>query len=111
VGTPIDYIPTSCPGGRAPHAWLKNGDSILDRFGKWFTLLKLGTTEVDTGPLEAATMAQGVPLSVVKIEEPQARALYECDLVLVRPDGHVAWRGDGLPDDVTGLALQVIGRH
>ena len=111
VGTPIDYIPTSCPGGRAPHIWLENGDSILDRFGKWFSLLKLGTTDVDTGPLEAATMAQGVPLSVVEIEEPQARALYECDLVLVRPDGHVAWRGDVLPDDVAGLALQVIGRH
>ena len=111
AGTPIDYIPTSCPGGRAPHAWLENGDSILDRFGKWFTLLKLGRTDVDTGSLEAATMAQGVPLSVLKIEEPQARALYECDLVLVRPDGHVAWRGDVLPDDVAGLALQVIGRH
>lgn len=109
VGTPIDYVPTSCPGGRAPHIWLENGDSILDRFGKWFTLLKLGGTETNTAALEEAAAAQGVPLSVVEIGDSAARRLYERDLVLVRPDGHVAWRGNAAPNDTAGLFRQLTG--
>jgi 2-polyprenyl-6-methoxyphenol hydroxylase-like FAD-dependent oxidoreductase len=109
VGTPVDYVPTTCPGGRAPHLWLEDGTSTFDRFGKWFTLLKLGATDVDSQPLEDAAIAQSIPLSVVEIEEPAARTLYERDLVLVRPDGHVAWRGDVLPDDLADLFAKVVG--
>lgn len=111
VGTPVDYIPTSCPGGRAPHLWLEDGASILDRFGKWFTLLRLGATDADTGALEAAASAQGVPFSIVEILDEAAHASYQRDLVLVRPDGHVAWRGNVPPKDAVGLMLQVTGRR
>jgi hypothetical protein len=34
---------------------------------------------------------------------------YERQLVLVRPDGHVAWRSDLLPDDAAALAELVRG--
>jgi hypothetical protein len=37
--------------------------------------------------------------------------LYERPLVLVRPDGMVAWRGDALPRDVAGLVGTVSGRQ
>lgn len=107
--SPVDYIPTACPGGRAPHIWLTDGDSILDRFGKWFTLLKFGDANADTGALESAARTHSVPLSIVEIGDEAAHALYECDLVLVRPDGHVAWRGDVLPDDAEGLIRRITG--
>ena len=36
------YTQTSHPGCRAPHAWLGDGRSTLDLFGRHFTLLRLG---------------------------------------------------------------------
>ena len=36
--------------------------------------------------------------------------IYERDLLLVRPDQHVAWRGDRLPDDPGGLLRLVAGK-
>lgn len=107
VSTAVDYIPTTHPGGRAPHIWLDDGTSILDRFGMWFTLLKFGGTEADISALERAATAQGVPLSVVEIGEPAARDLYQRDLVMVRPDGHVAWRGNAPPTNAVDLIRQM----
>ena len=49
-----------------------------------------------SGLVEAAARRR-VPLAVLDIEEPEARALYDRNLVLVRPDQHVAWRGDSEP--------------
>ncbi len=92
-----DYVPTSRPGSRAPHAWLSEGRSTLDLFGTGFTLLVFGD-KTDSQPLEAALEARGVPLRVERIELPEVTALYERKLVLVRPDGHVAWRGDAAKD-------------
>jgi hypothetical protein len=40
-----------------------------------------------------------VPLTFTTIAEPHIAALYERRFVLVRPDGHVAWRGDRMPED------------
>jgi 2-polyprenyl-6-methoxyphenol hydroxylase-like FAD-dependent oxidoreductase len=91
------YQPTAFPGARAPHVWLDNGRSILDLFGEGFTLLKFA--EVPTDALEHAAKVRGIPLQVHRIEHQQAAALYERALVLVRPDGHVAWRGDLQPAD------------
>jgi 2-polyprenyl-6-methoxyphenol hydroxylase-like FAD-dependent oxidoreductase len=107
--SPVDYVPSACPGGRAPHIWLEDGDSLLDRFGDWFTLLVLGGAQVDTAPLEQAAMVRNVPLSVVTVPDLAVRALYERDLVLVRPDRHVAWRGDALPADADAMIRQVTG--
>jgi 2-polyprenyl-6-methoxyphenol hydroxylase-like FAD-dependent oxidoreductase len=105
----VDYVPTACPGGRAPHVWLDDGASIHDRFGKWFTLLKFGTADTDTASFEAAASAQNVPLDIVDIPEPAARDLYQCRFALIRPDHHVAWRGDALPADAAALIRQVSG--
>lgn len=107
--SPIEYMPSACPGGRAPHVWLENGASIHDRFGKWFTLLKFGSPDTDTRAFEAAASAQNVPLDVVDIPEQAARDLYQCGFVLIRPDHHVAWRGDALPADASALMQQVSG--
>jgi hypothetical protein len=102
------YEQNSRAGSRAPHAWLKDGRSTLDLFGRGFTLLRFDVAPrvdalVDVGRL------RGVPIDVVTLEEPEIAALYVRRLVLVRPDGHVAWRGDALPDDVTDLIDRVRG--
>jgi hypothetical protein len=50
-----------------------------------------------------------VPLEVVSLDEPDVARAYERGLVLVRPDGHVAWRGDALPRDPLVLVDRIRG--
>jgi hypothetical protein len=102
----MEYHPTTQPGSRAPHALLPDGRSILDLFGNHFTLLRLGDDAPDTGPIERSFAERGVPLSTIGIGDPGIRSLYERALVLVRPDGHVAWRGGAVPSD----PLEVVDR-
>lgn len=109
--SPVEYVPSACPGGRAPHVWLEDGASIHDRFGKWFTLVTFGSPETDTAAFEAAASAQNVPLDIVDIPEPAARDLYQCEFALIRPDHHIAWRGDTLPANAGALIRQVSGNH
>lgn len=92
--TPDDYsiyVPTARPGSRAPHVWLADGRSMLDLFGRGFVLLAFG--DAPTDGFENAAARRGVPLRVERIADGGIAALYEFPLVLVRPDGHVAWRG------------------
>jgi 2-polyprenyl-6-methoxyphenol hydroxylase-like FAD-dependent oxidoreductase len=93
------YVPVARPGHRAPHAWLADGSSTLDLFGRGFVLLGFDAGAREAEPLIQAARARGVPLEFVTLAEPQVAALYERKFVLVRPDGHVAWRGDRIPDE------------
>jgi 2-polyprenyl-6-methoxyphenol hydroxylase-like FAD-dependent oxidoreductase len=102
------YTQTSHPGSRAPHAWLKDGRSTLDLFGRGFTLLRFpGAPAADA--LAAACGKRGVPLEIVMLDDADIATLYERNMVLVRPDGHVAWRGDRLPENVDSLVDRVRG--
>ncbi|MCC3769294.1 FAD-dependent monooxygenase [Streptomyces sp. UNOC14_S4] len=107
------YTPSSVPGGRAPHVWLDcfHGphSSLFDRFGAGFTVLRLGRDAPEGGGLRAAAEKRGVPLTVLSLDEPAVRDLYERDLVLIRPDHHVAWRGNRAPDDADALLARVTG--
>lgn len=111
--SPVAYTPSSVPGGRAPHAWIgdgrERGDSLYDRLGPGFTLLRLGPRPPDGGAFAAATAAAGVPLAVLPVPDPAVRDLYERDLALIRPDQHVAWRGNRPPDDPGELLARVTG--
>lgn len=108
--TPDDYgsyTPTSRPGSRAPHAWLSDGRSTLDLFGRGFVLLCFeGATARDVAALQDAATVRAVPLTIVPVADRKIAGLYERCLVLVRPDGHVAWRGDSVPaaDTVIDIA-------
>ena len=88
------YVPTACPGGRAPHLWLTGGRSLYDAFGFEFTLLRLGKTPPTATAFVKSASLLGLPLSVVDIATDEARELYEADLALIRPDQIVAWRGN-----------------
>ena len=106
--TMSEFTPSTVPGCRTPHLWLGNGRSLYDAMGPEYTLLRLDRT-IDTGPLQCSATAQGVPLSVLDLEGDEASALYDRKLVLSRPDQHVAWRGDALPDDLDGLVNLIRG--
>ena len=101
--------PSARPGTRAPHCWIGEGRSTLDLFGRDFVLVRFGVPDADVAPLVAAAAARGVPLDAADVDSDAAAALYEKPLVLVRPDGHVAWRGDALPDDAAALVDRVRG--
>jgi hypothetical protein len=101
------YRPTAFPGARAPHVWLRPGRSTLDLFGDGFTLLNFA--DQPTQALEAAAAQRGVPLNVHRFAHPEASALYGKPLALVRPDGHVAWRGDSAPQEPLALIDRVRG--
>lgn len=103
---PVTYTPTARPGHRAPHAVLPDGSSILDLFGHGFTVMQLGSA--DASSLVDAAVRRHVPLGVHTIVDPGIRGLYERALVLVRPDGHVAWRADAAPSDTE--AVDIIDR-
>jgi hypothetical protein len=104
-----EYIPSTYPGVRAPHAWLSQDKSTLDLFGDGFMLLAFDPEAETPERMKAAFASRGVPLHVEAIGDPAVRALYERDFVLVRPDGHVAWRGDGAPADPLSIVDCVRG--
>jgi hypothetical protein len=114
-GTPVpmesvsQYAPTARPGSRAPHAWLAEGCSTLDLFGDGFVLLAFDSAADDAAPIAAAARARGMPLKTVAIEDGAIAKLYGRRLVLVRPDGHVAWRDDAPPNDPLVLVDRVRG--
>jgi 2-polyprenyl-6-methoxyphenol hydroxylase-like FAD-dependent oxidoreductase len=106
---PAAYHPSTWPGARAPHAFLSDGRSTLDLFGEGFTLLRLGENPPDVGAFEAAAAERGVPQKTITLTEPHVTRLYERRLVLVRPDGHVAWRGDAVPAKPAEVMDRVCG--
>jgi 2-polyprenyl-6-methoxyphenol hydroxylase-like FAD-dependent oxidoreductase len=95
---PNEYVPTACPGGRPPHAWLADGRSLYDTFHFEWTLLALGPDAPDTSPFERAAQLAGLDLRVVRHTAPELLALYEAPLALIRPDQMVAWRGSDATD-------------
>jgi len=107
--SPNAYVPTACPGGRAPHLWLDDGRSLYDALGFEFTLLVLDGTSTGADQFQAAADALKIPLSVEPVAAEGARDLYGADLALVRPDQIVAWRGN-TSADATSVLRRATGR-
>jgi hypothetical protein len=107
------YIPTSAPGGRAPHVWLDadrgEGSSLFDRLGRGFTLLRLGPRPPDVSGIKEAAAVRQVPLEILDVADSDTRDLYGCDLALIRPDQYVAWRGNGPPKEAGTIVARVCG--
>jgi hypothetical protein len=95
-----DYTQSAAPGALAPHRWLDDDRSLYDLFGQGFTLLVMD--ELAVGDAEAARKCAerwNVPLDIVIRPDPALRALYQARMALIRPDQHVAWRGDVWPTE------------
>ena len=105
------FVPSTRPGTRAPHAWLDDDRSTLDLFGDGFVLLRLGAKPPDATRLTEAARARGVPMRELTLAESDVATLYETSLVLVRPDGHVAWRGNECPADAAGVVDRIRGAN
>jgi len=105
----MNYVPTTWPGARLPHLWLKDGTAVQDRIGDGFTLLRLGGTEADISGLERSLKAYGAPLKVLDIDDEPAREIYGYDLLLLRADMHVVWRGNRLPESPKRVATIATG--
>ncbi len=103
-----EYVPTTWPGARLPHVWLSDGVSVHDRIGDGYTLLQL-TDRNGAGSLPQALAELGAPCSTLRIASDAARQVYGYDLLLVRPDLHVVWRGNRPPDNPGELARLVTG--
>ena len=72
-------------------------------------MLRLGPNPHRIAALIAAAEKQGMPMAVVDVNEHGIRNLYEADLALIRPDQHVAWRGNHVPGDAAALIAAVTG--
>jgi 2-polyprenyl-6-methoxyphenol hydroxylase-like FAD-dependent oxidoreductase len=103
-----DYTPSSVPGCRTPHLWLKDGRSLYDAMGPGYTLLRFDPGAEVSGLVRAAADA-GAPLEVLDVEADEIPDAYRHRLVLSRPDQHVAWRGDAEPQDPRALIDLVRG--
>jgi len=103
-----EYMPTARPGHRAPHVWLADGDALCDRFADGFTLLRTDLSADPSGLVYAAGDA-GLPLALLDLDEVAVAKRYRAALVLIFPDGHVAWRGETLPADCAALIDRVRG--
>ena len=102
------FCPSTVPGCRVPHVRVHGGQSLYDLLGPGYTVIR---TDRDA-PVErllTAAAARRVPLDLVDIEGPEVDRSYDRALVLSRPDQHVAWRGDAVPDDLEGLFDKISG--
>jgi len=112
----MNYVPSTFPGVRLPHVWLKDGTAVQDRVGHGhgYTLLRFagaGGTGGNggLGALGRAFAAYGAPYGVRNLPDERTRDIYGYDFILVRPDLHVVWRGNALPDDPGRLAAMATG--
>ena len=105
--------PVAWPGCRVPAVRLADGEQILDRLeadGPGFTLVDTsgGAAGKD---LAMALAGTGVPVTYLPADDEHLASIWGKALVLVRPDQHVAWRGDAGPADVDAVLARVTGRR
>ncbi|MGW1409686.1 FAD-dependent monooxygenase [Streptomyces sp. NPDC002403] len=110
---PLDvsgYHPSGDPGRRAPHTRISGPHgctSTLDLIGPGFTLVTAADTPAWQQQADAATAAAGIPVTVHRLDGGRLReehpgsfnrlcALPATGAVLIRPDGHIAWRAASL---------------
>jgi 2-polyprenyl-6-methoxyphenol hydroxylase-like FAD-dependent oxidoreductase len=104
-----EYQPTTWPGARLPHVWLDDGTPLQDKIPDGYTIIKLAGTKADASGLQHAIAAHGAPVKVLDVPDRAAREVYGHDLILVRPDMHVVWRGNAAPEDAAKVAAVATG--
>ncbi len=104
-----EYHPTTWPGARLPHVWRDDGTPVQDQISGGYTILKLGRTKADASGLEKAIRSFGAPTTVLDVPDRVAREIYGYDLLLIRPDMHVVWRGSAPPEDAAEVAAIATG--
>jgi 2-polyprenyl-6-methoxyphenol hydroxylase-like FAD-dependent oxidoreductase len=103
-----DYTASTVPGCRTPHFWLPDGRSLYDALGPWYTLLRFDRA-VDVSALERVALSRRLPLIVLDVPMRELPPPYRHKLLICRPDQHVAWRGDAVPEDAESLIARLRG--
>lgn len=102
------FTPSTVPGCRTPHVWLRDGRSLYDALGPDYTLLRFDRS-VDVQAMLDAAASRNLPMSLLDVDAPEAAGVYDRKLVLSRPDQHVAWRGNEPASDPGSLMDLVRG--
>ena len=105
----VEYRPSTYPGVRLPHVWLDDGRAVQDCIGDGYTLLRLGGSTADCSGLADGFRRIGAAFTALDLAGQAARDVYGHDLILVRPDLHVVWRGNRPPDEPAKLAALATG--
>lgn len=126
TSTISDYRATAHPGARAPHLWLRaaNGNEIstIDLFYDGFIVVA-GPSGAGWRQAAADLAAEGLRVKAYVVgtggdlielpDQPPLTRLYGIDAdgaVLVRPDGHVAFRSRRSAADPTRALREALGR-
>eukprot|EP00439_Symbiodinium_sp_Y106_P088560 s1_g1096.t1 len=103
----IDYAPTTWPGARLPSVFLEDGRAVFDLLGEAYTLIAFGDADL-SGWVSAASKRE-LPFELLRIEDPAIREIFERDYLLVRPDQHVCWRDNKMPEHPAEILNKVTG--
>ncbi len=103
------FTSSTVPGCRLPHFWFANGRSIYDALGLGYSLLRFSPS-ADINPLVQEAAHLGIPLKVIDIRPCDRLAVFKEDLILGRPDFHIAWRGNRLPDNLAAMIGKMQGK-
>jgi len=104
---PSTYRPSGAPGARLPHRWLNRQRSLYDVLGPGFTLLEIAAAPASEWAQAAAK--RHIPFDRYRLNRPDWHSHFGGRYVLVRPDRHVAWRGDETPLDVGAVLDKACG--
>jgi 2-polyprenyl-6-methoxyphenol hydroxylase-like FAD-dependent oxidoreductase len=105
------YRPSAYPGCLAPHLWLEDGSSLYDHFGAGYTLLATDCRDLrDLADAEEIAAELGIPLKGIAPKDERLGRRYMAKFAVIRPDQHVAWRGDSLPEDFGALLGVISGQ-
>ena len=107
---PLVYQPTTTPGYRPPAIYVKNEQPIFNLFGSGFSLLNFSPDDLKIKNFEQLAQQLQLPLKVVNINDEHAKSIYDANLVIIRPDQHIAWRDNNLPENI-GNILKIISGH
>ncbi|WP_211221067.1 FAD-dependent monooxygenase [Nocardioides insulae] len=113
---PVTYVASAAPGCLLPHHWLPDGSALYDLLGDGFTLLvdeQRDLPDAELARVVEAAERVGIPLTVRRVGGADgigAGEAWEAGLVLVRPDQHVAWRGENAGGLLDAL-LRATGRE
>ena len=108
-GDPLVYHPIITPGYRAPALYLSDGTPTFELFGPGYTLMYFIPKAADIRLFAKEADNLSLPFTIVSIEDEHAKSIYGLNLVLLRPDQHVAWRDQALPQNTRKLLKMISG--
>jgi 2-polyprenyl-6-methoxyphenol hydroxylase-like FAD-dependent oxidoreductase len=102
------FTPSTVPGCRVPHFWLRDGRSLYDALGPGYTLLRIDPNN-DVELILKAASAMGLPLELLDLANEDVPDIYQHALMICRADQHIAWRGVRLPQRPEVLLRRLCG--